>query len=213
MRDAMNKNNKKLNNKKTKFINRRAFTLVEVIVAMGIFVLIMAGSSGAFAMAFKSYRSAKNVNENLKNAQYAMNLMSKTFRTSTVRYSTASDLIVYDYSQGTTNPGYCMRYRFISNELRKSSANTTLAGCIVGASFSTALPMTTGVVTGAFDVVSSVGNAATHESTTVGKVTVMMNISNGTGSNLTSARIQSTSSLRDYTISNVGIDFTNNPAN
>jgi len=202
----MSKNNKKLNNKK-------GFTLVEVIVAMGIFVLIMAGSSEVFTMAFKSYRSAKNINDNLKNSQYAMNLMTKTFRTSTVKYSTATDLIVYDYSQGTTNPGYCIRYRFTSGALMKSSANTTLAGCINSTTFSTALPMTTGTVEGSFDAVASVGNASTHESTTVGKVTVMMNITNGIGTNSNRVRIQSTSSLRDYTVSNVGIDFANDPAN
>ncbi|MDX9913149.1 MAG: type II secretion system protein [Candidatus Moranbacteria bacterium] len=199
-------NNKKINNKK-------GFTLVEVVVAIGMFVIIIAASSGIFARLFKSYRGAKNVNENMKNAQFALNLMSKTFRTSSVKYYIAGGgniIVVYDYSQSS-----CIRYVFNGTALTK--ANTTIAvtesNCHNGASFvSPAIVMTSGAVTGSFYARDSRGNDSNNSSTRVGLVTVNMRITSGgavdTGS---SARIQSTSSLRDYTVSNVGIDPNNAP--
>lgn len=198
----MKKNIQKLNNQK-------GFTLIEVIVAMAIFMIIMGGSAGVFASAFKSYKSAKNVNENLKNAQYAMNLMTKTFRTSSIKHppsaNTTATLVVYDYSQSS-----CIRYRFSGGDLLRSNASVTEVNCVSGAAFGTETTMTSGTVLGAFNSIPSEGDDTNNTSTTVGKVTVMMHITSGSGSSsASSARIQSTSSLRDYTVSNVGIDFIN----
>lgn len=206
----MNNSNKKLNNKK--YIlgnNKRAFTLVEVIVAIGIFVIVMGGSVGAFASAFKSYKGAKNVNENLKNAQYAMNLMAKTFRTSSIKHSSSNLVIVYDWSQSL-----CIRYVFTGVALTKAFNNTvTESSCDSGTLFSAAntRDITTGTVTGEFRAVNSAGDDGGPSSMRVGRVTVVMNITNSGGGSSSSARIQSTSSLRDYTVSNVGIDPNNDP--
>ncbi|HBI17469.1 MAG: hypothetical protein UR60_C0038G0006 [Candidatus Moranbacteria bacterium GW2011_GWF2_34_56] len=206
----MIRDNKKLNNKKPKVFNRQGFTLAEVIVSIGIFTIIMAGSAGAFANAFKSYKGAKNINENLKNAQYAMNLMSKTFRTSSIKYSTSTVVVVYDYSQATA----CIRYVFTGTTLTKASSSAPESNCSNSPSpaFSAAIPMTSGSVTGEFNAISSAGDDSGPSSTRVGVITVVMNITNSGGGNSSSARIQSTSSLRDYTVSNVGID-PNNPPN
>lgn len=190
-----------------KKINKRGFTLVEVIVAIGMFVIIISASSGIFARLFKSYKGAKNVSENMKNAQFAMNLMSKTFRTSSVKYETANVLVVYDYSQSA-----CIRYIFNGTALTKATAAVTESNCVSTAVFSAPTVMTSGVVTGSFYARDSKGNDGDNSSDRVGLVTVNMRISNGgsvdTGS---STRIQSTSSLRDYTVSNVGIDPNNDP--
>lgn len=203
----MKKRNKKINNNEAAC--KRGFTLVEVVMAMGIFVIIISASSGAFASAFKSYKAAKNVNENLKNAQYAMNLMTKTFRTSSLKHSTSSTVIVYDYSQSL-----CIRYVFTGGAVLTKAFNNvvTESDCNSGTLFSNAniRDMTTGTVTGEFDAVSSDGNNSGPVSIRVGKITVTMNIINSGGGNSSNARIQSTSSLRDYTVSNVGID-PNNP--
>lgn len=216
----MRKNNKKLNNGKIILTSRRAFTLVEVLVAMGIFVIVMAGSAGVFASAFKSYKGAKNVNENVKNAQYAMNLMAKIFRTSSVNSPAGinqpgTTVIVYDYSQGVgVNPGLCIRFRFSAGVLDKATANTTYNGCTGGTSFTNTTTMTTGVVGGRFQSTDSVGDGGTGTgaSTIVGRVTVTMDITSGAGSSeASSARLQTTSSLRDYEISNVGMDPNNDP--
>ncbi|EKE21727.1 MAG: hypothetical protein ACD_7C00144G0003 [uncultured bacterium] len=214
----MNKFNKKLNNKKLKVSSRYGFTLVEVIISMGIFVVVMAGSSGVFASAFKSYKGAKNVNENLKNAQFAMNLMSKTFRTSSVVSSSATSIVIFDYSRATRA---CIRYRFDSNSLKESRYNVIgadstakIAACNVvsPATFNTfESVMTSGSVQGSFAATDSAGNDTTGASTRVGKVTVRMKITNNTGGASSEAIIQSTSSLRDYTVANVGIDPNNAP--
>lgn len=195
----MIKDNKKLNSKK-------GFTLVEVIVAMGVFVIIMGGSAGVFASAFKSYRGAKNTNESLKDAQYAMNLMSKTFRTSSVKHATDDTVIVYDYSQSV-----CVRYQFSASALRKSTAGVTEPNCNNSASFAAAVPMTIGTVTGVFSASDSDGDDGSVTSVRVGRVTVTMEVTNSAGTNPSSARIQSTSSLRDYKVSNIGIDTNNDP--
>lgn len=202
----MNKFNKKLNNQKNALSKKRAFTLAEVIVSIGIFVIIMGGAAGAFASAFKSYKGAKNVSENLKNAQYAMNLMTKTFRTSSIKYSSSSLVIVYDYSQLS-----CIRYRFSGSELRKATAAVSESACVNGVAFANDASMTSGTVTGVFNAVSSAGDDAGPSSTRVGIITVTMNIRNSGGGSSSSAQIQSTSSLRDYTVSNVGIDPNNDP--
>lgn len=205
----MYKFSKKLNNKKNKVVIKRGFTLVEVIVSLGIFVIIIGGSSGAFIGAFKSYKGAKNTNESLKDSQYAMNLMSKTFRTSSVKYSSSSTVIVYDHSQLL-----CIRYRFYGGALMKTglAAGSPESNCSNGASFPAEVPMTIGTVSdGVFNVVASSGNDISGASTEVGKITVSMKVTNSLGSSPSSSRIQSTSSLRDYSLSNVGIDFINAP--
>lgn len=203
-------------------INRKkGFTLIEVVVAMGIFTIIMGGSAGAFANAFKSYKGAKNINENLKNAQYAMNLMAKTFRTSSIasaNSSTATQIVIYDHSRPSNK---CIRYSFSGNSLYESKINVAaptidqgITNCenVTPATFNSSEGiMTTGTVTGLFNVTNSAGVDSGPSSTRVGNVTVMMNITNSGGGNSSSARIQSTSSLRDYTVSNLGIDPNNDP--
>lgn len=201
----MNKFNKKLNRKK-------AFTLIEVIIAMGIFTIVMGGSAGVFASAFKSYKASKNVNENVKNAQYAMSLMAKTFRTSSVMAgSNASMLDICDYSQTS-----CFRYQFNAGTLTRDTASQVFDAnniCTCGVFTGAPLPIatTTGIVNGAFEFTPSSGVESTGESTTVGKVTVRMDITSGTGSESSIAKLQSTVSLRDYQTSNIGIDPNNDP--
>jgi prepilin-type N-terminal cleavage/methylation domain-containing protein len=194
--------------KNKKINNRKGFTMVEVIVAIVVFVIVMAGSAGVFASSFKSYKSAKNVNENMKNAQFAMNLMSKTFRTSSVKQATSTTVIVFDYSQSS-----CIRYVFNGTALTKATATAVVSepACNTGAFFSAPMAMTSGTVTGSFRAVSSAGSDGSNTSTRVGLVTVTMEINSGGGTTATRARIQSTSSLRDYTVSNVGIDPNNAP--
>lgn len=198
---------------------KKGFTLVEVIVSIGIFAIIMSGSSVIFSMSFKSYKNAKNVNENLKNAQFALNLMSKTFRTSSVVTASPSSIIAFDYSRVSRA---CIRYRFLNGSLLESRVNVAgatsalrLATCsgIPSATFDSAeSSMTSGSVFGSFDTIVSAGDSSTGASTRVGKVTVRMNITSGAGSSSSSnAVIQSTSSLRDYDVANVGIDPNNAP--
>lgn len=207
----MKNNKKKLNIKK-------GFTLIEVMVAIAIFATIIVASSGVFASIFKSYRGAKNVNENLKNGQYAMNLMNKTFRTSKLispaydssdEVKKVSSIQVCDYSQSK-----CFEYEFASNVLLRSESVATISGgdCTCD-SLGAPEAMTSGEINGSFNVVNSYGEVVNDVpvSTRVGKITTVMEISNGSGFGQTRANLQSSVSLRDYQTSNIGIDFFNAP--
>lgn len=205
--------NKKINRKRG-VLNKRGFTLVEVIVAMFIFVLIMTSATAIFARIFKSYKEVKNINENVKNAQFAMSLMSKTFRTSSIKFPTSNDfdsvktLIIYDNSQLATRP--CIKYQFIGNELRKStSVDTSENNCNNTATFIAVTPITIGTVDGSFSGEISSGsdiNNTPGTTGTVGKITIMMYITSGAGTESKEARLQTTVALRDYDKTNVGID-------
>jgi len=197
----------KFKNKK----NSKGFTLIEVVVAMSIFVIVMSAVSGAFASAFKAYGKAREVGESLKNAQYALNLMSKTFRTSSVESpagenQTDDEIVVFDYSQSA-----CIKYKLSSNKkvYKLSETVTNESDCNDSTSFSDNYPIVENVEELKFFSTDSDGDASSGESTRVGKVTVMMVISNGTASSPTKVRIQSTSSLRDYSKSNIGLDLYN----
>ncbi|MEF3692396.1 MAG: prepilin-type N-terminal cleavage/methylation domain-containing protein [Candidatus Moraniibacteriota bacterium] len=193
------------------FCVRRGFTLLEVVVAIAIFSIISLASTGAFVSIFKSYKNAKNLNENLKNGQYAMNLMNKTFRTSTVVVSVFSNSIeVYDYSQSK-----CFKYEFFGGKLLRSESNRVIGASEAACeSFPAGEAMTSGEVFGAFkvekseggDYTDSDGNNIGPKSVKVGRVTTAMKISNGEGVYKREAYLQSTVSLRDYVISNIGID-------
>lgn len=200
------------NNKK--FKKAKAFTLVELIISMGIFTIVIAGTSGVFVSAFKSYKGAKNLNENIKNGQFALNVMSKTFRTSAVispitnTPTNVSSISVCDYSQSA-----CFQYSFENSSLVRRTtvaAPTFSAGNICSCGpFVNPVTMTTGAISGNFSVLASAGNEATSASTRVGKITATMSITNGAGATSTRSILQSTSSLRDYAVSNVGIDPNN----
>ncbi|MDY0302745.1 MAG: prepilin-type N-terminal cleavage/methylation domain-containing protein [Candidatus Moranbacteria bacterium] len=204
----------KINPIKRQSFDMRGFTLIEVVVAIAVFSIISVAAVGAFSAMFSSYKSARNLNENLKNSQYAMNLMNKTFRTSTVVNPSSEGestfLEVYDYSQNK-----CFRYSFSGGKLLRSSAALNPTSTIECGSFVSDGEMTSGLVTGSFYVVPSEGGVYTNlagdaigpKSVKVGKITTAMKISNGSGSQMREVNLQSTVSLRDYSLSNIGIDM------
>jgi hypothetical protein len=71
--------------------------------------------------------------------------------------------------------------------------------------------MTSGVVEGRFNVIRSVGSedSSGPVSEKVGRITTAMKISNGEGTYKKIVNLQSTVSLRDYDVSNIGIDVAN----
>lgn len=192
--------------------NKEGFTLIELVVSMSIAVLVMISFSVVFAGIIKNYKKAKNINENMLNIQHALNLVGKTIRTSTLRYPTSGPntgniIVIYDYSQGTSNPGLCIRYAFEGNYLNRSFVNVTESNCNLGATFSTAVPMTSGTVNGQFYTIDSNGDESAGTSERVGRVTIRASLITGYGTAQTkSTDIQTSVSLRDYSISNVGID-------
>ena len=97
------------------------FTLIEVIMAMFIFTVMMTAISGVLVSFIKANKYARAIQQDLEDAEYAMNIIAKTLRTSSI-FDTAvnlnnKDIIdIYDYSQGK-----CIRYRFSGNNLTTRS--------------------------------------------------------------------------------------------
>ncbi|MCX6765711.1 MAG: type II secretion system protein [Candidatus Moranbacteria bacterium] len=179
----------------------RGFTLIEVIVAMFVFVIIMTTVSGIFGRAFQGYRSAKVIQRDLEAAQYAINLIAKSLRTSSVaspigQNLTTSSVRIFDYSQNK-----CIRYAFSGTEITLESADDPgdsapdkIDWCTT-TSLSSPASITSGTVTGNFYSTSS-------DPTIVGKVTIALKVCPVTGCDgnpRDEAKIQTSVSLRDYT--------------
>ena len=181
---------------------RRGFTLTEIMVAMFIFSLMMTAVSQIFAAAFSGYRNTRAITRDLENAQYAINVMGKELRTSTVVSAGGAVQLVkfFDHSQDR-----CFSYRINASALQVASAASggvtapSAAPCDTMAFAAGAYKtITTGTVTGSFQVTPSatVGGPPT----TVGKVTIALDISEGASHH---ARMQTTVSLRDF--GNIGL--------
>lgn len=128
----------KMKNKK----NRNGFTLVETLVAVLVFSLTAVMLSGAFSGFLKTYNEAKRIQKGVESAQYALNLMAKTIRTSFVQKGSLPAVLdatnpryyswplnLYDYSQGL-----CVQYNLVNNpstgmnKLQMGTINPTISG-------------------------------------------------------------------------------------
>lgn len=176
----------------------RGFTLIEVMVSLFTFLIIMMSLSQIFSQSFAAYKNAKAVQRDVESAQYALNILAKELRTSTIVSSASTPPTVkfYDYSQRT-----CFEYKIVTNQLtmtKKAVAaptNSPSADC-TGGTWSTVTPIakpetTGGTLIGRFVVTPSVKTVPKS----VGKITVSLEISEGANH---TARIQTTASLRDY---------------
>lgn len=181
-----------------KICSAQGFTLVEILVALFIFVILMVGVSQIFGAAFFGYRNTRAVQKDLENAQFTLNSMVKMLRTSTVVSPAASNtnrVRFYDYSQGL-----CIEYWIDGGNKTLSviSASTSDSDQCKLANFPAGsfAPLTSGNVSGTFVLTPSDGTSSPK---VVGKVTVSLQIQEA---QTHAARIQSSVSLRDY--GNVG---------
>ncbi len=187
-------------NHKLQAASCKGFTLIEVMVSLAVFLIIMLAMSQTFTQSFAGYRNVKAVQRDVENAQFALNLMAKELRTSTVTIPSSGSLVnvktvrFYDYSQNT-----CFEYQIddVANQLtvKKKLVGTPSgdpsADCDNGGVWSTSTPMAkAGILTGRFIVTPS-----TQTPKSAGKITISLQISEGPNH---TARIQTTSSLRDY---------------
>lgn len=168
----------------------KGFTLIEVMVALFTFLLIMSAASQIFTKAFAGYKDTKAVQRDTENAQYALSVMAKELRTSSIVNPSGSlvssqSVRFYDYSQGV-----CFQYRINASELQVARASASGAGSCASASLGTYTAVTTGTVSGRFIVTPS-----TTSPKSVGKITLSLDISEGSSH---TAHIQTTASLRDY---------------
>ena len=177
--------------------NQKGFSLIEVMVSLFIFSLVMIAASQIFTRAFAGHRYARNLQRDIENAQYLSGILSKELRTSTIvdpnGFTQNSQLVqFYEHSQGL-----CIQYRInaSTNALEVAKQNSAGPSACNGASLNNFTVVSSGTITGGFDVTPSSASPRT-----VGRVTLSLRIQEGEHS----ASIQSTVSLRDY-----GVDGSN----
>ena len=162
---------------KQKNKTKKGFTLIETLIAVLIFSLLMVIIAGVFANLLKNYAQAKKTQRNVENAQYAMNLMAKTIRTSDI--PTASGTIttfgVFDYSQGK-----CIQYKYIASNKKiqvatTSDVATNLSGCVSFVSIPAAAYSDL-----AINIIDAKIDATPTTGTTLGKATISLQVQDGT---------------------------------
>jgi prepilin-type N-terminal cleavage/methylation domain-containing protein len=182
---------------------KKGYTFLEVMISVAIFLIMTAAISKSFVSGFSTYRDSRMIQKDLETAQFAMNTLAKSLRTSSVvRTTTAAGsgwrgIKFYDYSQQR-----CFSYVFDTTEfslkagLADLPANTAdpWAWCF-GVAISATTQVTTGhVESGSFYVTKSV---PTTGSKVVGRVVIGFVLKDKSTS-LLKSQIQTSVSLRDY---------------
>jgi prepilin-type N-terminal cleavage/methylation domain-containing protein len=184
---------------------KKGFSLVEVMVAVFIFVSVMLSVVGVFSKFMAGYKNARSVQRNLEDAQAAMNLIAKSIRTSAVESTTtaqpaASYIEIFDYSQTIK----CIKYKFSANVIEVTYANGVLdeASCN-DAAFGgyNANPLTNKDIADArFAITPTCDGVSGCGAKAVGKVTISMLVcanANCAASNAGKMALQTTVSLRN----------------
>lgn len=110
--------NKGKKNKSSK-IFKKGFSLIEALISVLIFSLAVVMMIGSFANLLREYNDAKRAQRNVENAQYVMNLMAKSIRTSVISDPAISpNMITFDTLDYTQNQ--CIRYIYdgVNDRLR-----------------------------------------------------------------------------------------------
>lgn len=190
-------------------ISYKGFTLIESVVALFVFLIIMLALSSTFTQSFTGYKNARAVQRDVENAQFALNLMAKELRTSTVVSPDApaptgtKTVKFYDHSQGkcfqynidATNKTLQMRSMSVPDPPSSVTSNKDVwrvnycKNNNISVSYAT---LSTGVSDGKFIVKNSTNSPG---SLSLGKITTSLQISEGPKHK---ANVQTTSSLRDY---------------
>ena len=163
------------------------FTLIEMIVSIGIFLIMMVALSTTFVSGFASFANARDLERDVESAQFAMNTLSKYLRTSTIISSSSSDILFYDYSATR-----CFEYQLSGNVLQARMKNVVAYTSCDTSGMGSWFNVTTGYITGQFGVIPS-----TPSPKKMGKVTISLDIRRIAASTMM-ANIQTSVSLRDY---------------
>ena len=182
--------------RKTNNAKKNGFTLIEVLVSIFIFSLLMIVASNFFGSSIFGYRNSKSIQKDLESAQYAMNIITKTLRTSKVIISNSNMIRVYDYSRKTG--GKCIVYQFSDNKkLVSGSANSDEKDC-ESASITTKEMATNYINNFKFSVVPSPADPKVVGRVTISaEVCATLNCAGTVYGEKDTARIQSTVSLRN----------------
>lgn len=169
---------------------------MEMIVAIFVFSLVMTTVMATFTSVVTARKRTKAIQQDVEDARYAMELMAKTLRTSSVLSATATDLQMFDYSQSQ-----CTEYKYdnVAKKLGSLSGtwtNSAIPNVTPACTFSgISNDMTSGFVGSAnFSAISS----APAPSKKIGKVTIAMKVCYNKDCSTDAPTIQTTVSLRDY---------------
>lgn len=187
---------------------KKGYTLVEIISALAAFTIIMLAVTQIFGRGFTSYRMVKTTQNSLQAAQFALNLISKEIRTSSMVVGSpggsSSRMVFYDYSQGR-----CIEYVFTqgtgtSGTVTRRAAtvvpgvanpgpNDYRASCASHSFVGSASTLLTSLTGQAVSIVTSL-DTSDPSGPRVGQVTMVLTVGTGT----TSSSLQTTVSLRDF---------------
>lgn len=174
---------------------------MEIVLAVSISIIVIVSTSAVFSRFYSTYRNTKGIQRNLESAQFALNLMAKTIRTSSAIDFSSNTLRIYTYSDG----GKCIGYRVSGGRLQ-SSVSSLPAGETDYKVWCSAEDLSSGYsdVSGAnvnslqFYVVPSDPDSSPK---IIGKVTISMEVCSNSGcagAGNDRSRIQTSVSLRDY---------------
>lgn len=181
-----------------KRVGRQGFTFIELIIAIFIFSLMMLAVAGIFSSSFGGYRNARIIQKDLEDAQFILNQMAKTLRTSSLIFPSGtaqgSQVKIYDYATQK-----CYNYIFEDTKIKVSSYAENIEGKEIADFCANAFPAANSLaaffVQGQFFSTSSDKASGSEK---MGKITISMEICSNSGCTADKAAVQTTVSLRDY---------------
>lgn len=181
--------------------DKRGFTLLELLISVFIFSLVMVIVTSLFTRIVAFNKRSRSIQQNMEDVRFAMELMAKTVRTSSVVScnnfnhpicnAQESSIEVYDYSQNK-----CIRFYLKSKRIRMDSAATDRANCRSGVTL-TGIDLVDNFVMNLDFRATKTDNASSQ----VGKVTISAEVcstASCTGVENDRANLETTLSLRDY---------------
>ena len=187
---------------------KKGFTLAETLIAVFIFALLVVMISGTFSSFFKAYISERKSQKDLENAQYALNLMEKTIRTSVVYTSAGPMSPQLDFNGVDTHTirmfddsqGKCVAYWWdaANKEMMIDNFNSTTSD-ITGCGFDSSLAASNFSPLTSNDIVAVSVSGIPSQTGAAGQVTVALTVQDSAG--LAPMHLQMTSSLRDFVAS------------
>ncbi|NTW27211.1 MAG: prepilin-type N-terminal cleavage/methylation domain-containing protein [Candidatus Moranbacteria bacterium] len=101
---------------------KKGFSLVESLLAVFIFSMVAVMTASTFSGLLKNYIVAKKIQRNSESAQFVMNLMAKTIRSSVLPASPVSYLNVNNIAMFDNSSAQCVIYKFDAGVLKMVSA-------------------------------------------------------------------------------------------
>ncbi|HAR99642.1 MAG: hypothetical protein US57_C0010G0009 [Candidatus Moranbacteria bacterium GW2011_GWC2_37_73] len=110
---------------------KKGFSLVETLIALLVFSFIIVMLMGSFSSLLKNYANVKKTQRGMESAQYVINMMAKTIRSSVfpsapTSYAGVNQITMFDNSRSL-----CVTYKYDTDGLLKvfTAAGTVITDC------------------------------------------------------------------------------------